>query len=323
MTDSFDVIVVGARCAGAPLATLLARQGLQVALVEKASFPRDTLSTHIFQGPAINFLDRLGVLDKVLETGARGYTRVLGRQEELEYEVDVTQRPGDHGAFMSVRRFVLDPLLADAAAEAGATVMMSTNVVGLVREEERVTGVRVSEDGGERVLRARLVVGADGRNSTVAELVEARKYNVTPGERFAYWGFFEDANFGADAPLVYHRWEGRFVIATPADSGLYQVIALPDMRFLPEFRQDRERAFLEHARACEPVAQVIAGARRVGKLLGMLKYRMLLPRGHGAGLGAGRRCRSLQGSGARSGHLRRVPPGAGAGPCDRAYVARA
>jgi 2-polyprenyl-6-methoxyphenol hydroxylase-like FAD-dependent oxidoreductase len=66
MADRFDVIVVGARCAGAPLAALLARQGLDVALVERAKFPKDTLSTHIIQAPAINFLKRLGVLERTL-----------------------------------------------------------------------------------------------------------------------------------------------------------------------------------------------------------------------------------------------------------------
>ena len=68
MADKFDVIVVGGRCAGSPLATLLAREGLRVAVVERAGFPKDTLSTHIYQAPAINFLKRLGVFEKVLET---------------------------------------------------------------------------------------------------------------------------------------------------------------------------------------------------------------------------------------------------------------
>ena len=71
MADRFDVIVVGARCAGSPLAALSARAGLKVAVVERAAFPKDTLSTHIFQAPAINFLKRLEVFDRLLETGAR------------------------------------------------------------------------------------------------------------------------------------------------------------------------------------------------------------------------------------------------------------
>jgi 2-polyprenyl-6-methoxyphenol hydroxylase-like FAD-dependent oxidoreductase len=283
MADEFDVIVVGARCAGSPLATLLARQGVKTALVEKATFPRDTLSTHIFQAPAINFLRRLGVLQEVLATGAVPVRKVEARQEDLFYEVTPVQRPGDIGSFMSVRRHVLDPILADAAERAGAEVMMSTSVTDLVRDGDRVTGVKASHGGQERTLRARLVIGADGRNSTVAQLAGARKYNVTPGERFGYWGFFADPNLEGELTAVYHRWEGRFVIAMVADGGLYQVIVLPDMSFLPEFKRDREAAFLEHARAAEPVARVIDGARLEGKLLGVVKFECFFREAAGPG----------------------------------------
>src|SRR5215469_8222681 len=106
MPERFDVIVVGARCAGSPLATLLARQGVKVAVVERAAFPKDTLSTHIFQAPAINFLKRLSVFDEVRQTGAPIYSGVDLRQEDFHCTFSVRHRPGDAGAFMSVRRFV-------------------------------------------------------------------------------------------------------------------------------------------------------------------------------------------------------------------------
>ncbi len=283
MADEFDVIVVGARCAGAPLATLLERQGVRTALVERDRFPKDTLSTHIFQGPAINALRRFGVLEQVLATGARPGVKVDGRQEDLFYRLDVSQRPGDLGSFMSVRRHVLDPILAGAARDAGAKVMMSTKVTGVLHTGGRVSGVRVNYRGRERTLNARLVVGADGRHSTVAELVGARKYNVTPGERIGYWGFFADSNPSPEPTLVYHRWAGRFVIAISADDDLYQVIVLPDKTFLPEFKRDREAAFMEHARASAPVAQIISGARRTGKLLGVIKYECFFRESAGPG----------------------------------------
>src|SRR6476620_12280914 len=82
MADRVDVMVVGARCAGSPLATLLARAGLKVAAVERAAFPKDTLSTHIFQAPAINFLKRLGVSESLRETDAQAYSKVDLRQED-------------------------------------------------------------------------------------------------------------------------------------------------------------------------------------------------------------------------------------------------
>ena len=265
MPDRFDVIVVGGRCAGSPLAALLARQGLKVAVVERAVLAKDTLSTHIFQAPAINFLKRLGVSESLRETDARASSKVDLRQEDFRCTFEIDQRPGDEGSFMSVRRFVLDPILLEAAADAGAEVLMSSTVTGLVRDGGRVAGITVSSQGADRTLEARLVVGADGRNSTVAELAGARKYNIVPGERFGYWSFFADADPGPDPSLVYHRWAGRFVIAMPADGGLYQVIMLPEMSFLPEFREDREAAFMAHARACGPVREALAGAYRTGK----------------------------------------------------------
>jgi 2-polyprenyl-6-methoxyphenol hydroxylase-like FAD-dependent oxidoreductase len=283
MAGEFDVIVVGARCAGSPLATLLARQGLRVAVVERVTFPRDTLSSHVFQAQGINFLRRIGALEKVRATGADCVRQIDFRQDEFEIRTAFPTRPGDTGGFMSVRRFVLDPILADAAVEAGAELMMATNVTGLVHRDGRVSGVRVAAGGAERELSSRLVVGADGRNSTIAKLTGARKYHVVPSERFAYWGFFEGADPGPNPAMVFHVWDGRVVIACPADGGLYQVILVPDNCFLPDFRADLEGAFREHARACGPVAETIAGATRVGKLLGIVRFESFFRESAGRG----------------------------------------
>ena len=272
MAERFDVVIVGARCAGSPLATLLARQGLSVAVVERATFPRDILSTHIFQAQALAFLQRLGVAEKIRATGAPFVGRVDIRQEDFQYLAATPQQPGDIGGIASVRRTLLDPILADAAAEAGADLRMGTKVTGIVEDQGRVVGVRIASNGSESTLHARMVVGADGRNSTLASIVGARKYNLTPNERFAYWAFFEGGEPDPDPAFVFHRWEDRLVIGTPADSGLYQVILVADLADLPRFRQDLEGSFMDHARSCRPVAQALSGARRVGKFFGMLRW---------------------------------------------------
>ena len=272
MGKDFDVVVVGGRCAGSPLAALLVRAGLSVALVEQATFPRDTLSTHIFESAALAFLKRLGVLSAVRATGAPIVNRVDIRQEEFRAQVPAPQQPGDVGGAMSVRRLRLDPILMEAAAAAGAEVWMGAKVTALVRDRGRVTGVRVARDGSEQALEARLVVGADGRNSTVARLAGARKYNLTPNERFAYWSFFEGADPGPEPTVVFHRWSGNLVLGIPTDSGLYQVLALPGLSELPRFRQNLEESYLEYVRRCDPVAHALSGARRVGKLFGMLRW---------------------------------------------------
>jgi pimeloyl-ACP methyl ester carboxylesterase/2-polyprenyl-6-methoxyphenol hydroxylase-like FAD-dependent oxidoreductase len=272
MGKEFDVVVVGGRCAGSPLATLLARAGLSVALVEQATFPRDTLSTHIFEAAALAFLKRLGVLSALRATGAPIVNHVDIRQEGFRARVPVPQLPGDVGGVMSVRRMLLDPILLEAAAGAGAEVLMGAKVTALVRDHGRVAGVRVARHGSEQVLEATLVVGADGRNSTVARLAGSRKYNLTPNERAFYWSFFEGADPGDEPTVVLHRWSGNLVLGIPADSGLYQVLALPELSELPRFRQSLEDCYLDYVRRCDPAAQALSGARRVGKLFGTLRW---------------------------------------------------
>ncbi|HZE04818.1 MAG TPA: hypothetical protein VE127_06330, partial [Solirubrobacteraceae bacterium] len=124
----------------------------------------------------------------------------------------------------------------------------------------------------EATLMGRLVVGADGRNSTVAKLVGSRKYNLTPNERFVYWSFFENAAPGPEPAIIFHRWAGRLVVACPADSGLFQALVIPERRELTRFRQDLEGSYLEYVSRCAPAAEALSGARRVGRIYGMLRW---------------------------------------------------
>ena len=217
MTERFDVVVVGARCAGSPLAALLAREGVRVVVVERATFPCDTLSSHVFEADGLAFLARLGLTERLRATGAPFIRRVDNRIEDFRWVAEIPQYPGDVGGIASVRRPVLDPILAQAAEDAGAEVRFATNVTGLVLEAGRVRGVRVVTAGGESELHGALVVGADGRNSTIAKLCGARRYNLTPNERVAYWSYFEGANVGAEPTFVFHTWANRLVFGAPTD----------------------------------------------------------------------------------------------------------
>ena len=282
MATEFDVVIVGARCAGAPLGALLARRGVSVAVLEKASFPRDTLSTHVFEADALSFLARLGLGERLLQTGAPPIWRADNRMENLRWTGGWPTRPGDLGGVMSIRRFVLDPILAGAARSAGAEVRMAAEVTDLVEEDGRVSGVRVDAEDGARELRARLVVGADGRNSTVARLVGARRYNAVPNQRALYWGFFEGAEIG-EPTFVFHRWGKNMVQACPTDSGLYQVGVFVELGDLASFRADLEAQFPERASSCEPVARAMADARLAAKLRRASRWEGFFRDGSGPG----------------------------------------
>jgi 2-polyprenyl-6-methoxyphenol hydroxylase-like FAD-dependent oxidoreductase len=301
--DRYDVVVVGARCAGAPLAALLARAGARVAVVERASFPSDTLSSHLFEADALAFLDRLGLIEPLRATGAPlvGWTDT--RVEDLRISIALPERPGDVGGMASVRRSLLDPLLAGAAQESGAELYTATEVTALLKDRGRVAGVRVKDTDGERELRARLVVGADGRHSTVAKLCGARRYNLTPNQRLLYWAFFDGAEMGTTPTFLTHRWDERFILGIPSDSGLYQVLLWPEMAELEDFRADPATAFLAHARACEPLAQGLASARQVGKVLGAVRWEGFFREASGRGW-------VLSGD---AGHFKSPSPGRGIG----------
>ena len=159
----FDVIVVGARCAGAPTAILLARRGHRVLLVDRATFPRDTLSTHFVHAYGVARLARWGLLPALLATGCPP-VRVLTSDWGGDLRLSGTPWPYegiDHG--LCPRRYVLDHLLNEAAVAAGTDFEQGFTVTGLLSDGDRVTGVQGRDRSGtDRRVTARWVVGAGG-----------------------------------------------------------------------------------------------------------------------------------------------------------------
>jgi flavin-dependent dehydrogenase len=192
MTTQYDVIVVGARCAGSPTAMLLARRGYRVLLVDRASFPSDTLSTHVIHAPGVAALRRWGLLGQVVASGCppiRTYSFDLG-----PLAIRGTPRPHDGVATAyAPRRTALDKILVDAAGHAGVEVRERFAVQEVVVEEGTVVGVRGHGANGKTVLeRARVVIGADGRNSLVARAVGARSYHQKPKLAWAAYTYWSD-----------------------------------------------------------------------------------------------------------------------------------
>jgi 2-polyprenyl-6-methoxyphenol hydroxylase-like FAD-dependent oxidoreductase len=272
VAEQFDVVIVGARVAGSPLAALLARRGLKVAVLEQAVFPQPTLSSNVLQADSLAFLNRLGVLDRIRDTKAQFMSRSDTRLNDFRFTADFPSFDGFVGGVACIRRSVLDPILADAAAEAGADLRMGAKVTGLLEEGGRVSGVRFVRGGRESRIRARLVVGADGRESTVARLTGARRYNITPNDRWYYWTYFEGADLTVTPTFVLHRWEDRHIFAGPADHGLYIVGVSPQAHEKDAFRRDREHWLMEHVRSCEPVAEVLSDARIAEKIYGIVRF---------------------------------------------------
>ena len=176
----YDVIIVGARAAGAALATFLARDGARVLSLEADAHGSDqVLSTHTIHALGSDVLDELGVGEAIRSGLTPSGVRL--DQDGIAVDLDAPGR-GE----ICPRRFRLDGILQDAAIAAGATLEFQSRVTELQREGDRVTGVVASRDGSEVRQTAGVVVGADGRHSTVASLVGANEYFGYANPRFVY-----------------------------------------------------------------------------------------------------------------------------------------
>ncbi len=185
-----DVIVVGARCAGSPLAMLLARKGYRVLVVDKARFPSDAVSSHLIWHAGLARAKRWGLLDRILALGAPPIRRVSLDTGDFEFAGSPPPLDGIDYA-VAPRRNVLDKLLVDAAREAGAEIREGFYVSEIMVEDGRVTGIRGRTAGGEMMTeRAQITVGADGVRSMVASTVRAAKYNTRPSTACAYYAYW-------------------------------------------------------------------------------------------------------------------------------------
>jgi flavin-dependent dehydrogenase len=263
MNNSYDVIVVGARCAGSPTAMLLARKGYRVLLVDRATFPSDTLSTHVVQPLAVAALARWGLLDRLVATGCppiHTYAFDFG-------PVTIAGSPGTAEAPLAYcpRRIVLDKLLLDAAAQAGADVREGFHVEDILMEDGRVVGIRgVAGDGTRRTARATVVVGADGRNSFVARAVKAESYNTRPALLAAYYSYWSGLPMQGRFE-TYIRARRGFAAAETHD-GLTMVVAGWPIAEFEQNTKEIEGNYLATLGMAPAFAERLRGARREAQL---------------------------------------------------------
>jgi flavin-dependent dehydrogenase len=267
-SEEFDAVIVGARCAGAATAMLMARAGLRVLVVDRSHPSRDTLSTHALMRAGVLQLSRWGLLPPIVAAGTPPVTTTTFHYGDRSETLQLTE------PLYAPRRTVLDTVLLSAAQEAGAQARFGVNVTGLRRDRTgRVTGVLARARGGEVVaFAAPLTIGADGLRSTVARLAAAptvRRGGAASAILYGYWPSPSTAGYD-----WFYR-PGMSAGIIPTNDGQVCIWAgLPAQRFADEHRRSGHRGALADlfahvlAQAAPAAAALVARTERLGPLRG-------------------------------------------------------
>jgi flavin-dependent dehydrogenase len=246
----YDAIVVGARCAGAPTALLLARKGYKVLLLDRGTFPSDMpFSNHYVHQTGSARLKRWGLLDALRASNCPPiYTNHFDYGAFSLTGSPVPAEGGVTEAF-APRRIRLDQILVDAAVNAGVELREGFSVQEVLFEDGRVTGIRGQERNRPAVTEhARITVGADGMFSVVAKAVKAPEYKTGPALEGSWYAYY------SGVPMVgWHLWlrPGRVIFAYNTNDNLTLIGVAFAARDLPVVRSNVERqhssVLAEHA----------------------------------------------------------------------------
>ena len=262
----FDVIIVGARCAGSPTAMLLARQGYRVLLVDRSRFPSDIMRLHYIRQPGVALLRRWGLLDRVVASGAPRIPLMTQAQEGSALTGTAWPIDGVVDA-IGPRRRVLDQILVEGAVEAGAELREGFTVQEVLTDGDRVTGIRGRDASGASVTEhARITVGADGMRSIVARTVDAPVYEAVPSLVCWYHSYWSGVPMDR---IEVHVQGRRIILAFPTNDGLTcVVVGWPHGEF-QAVRTDVEGSFHSALELAPELAGRVRAGRREERFGGM------------------------------------------------------
>jgi len=291
LKTEYDVIIVGARVAGSALACHLARRGFDVLLCDRGSFPSDILSTHNFFNNSLAMLQELGVLDELLATNTPTYNRL--RIQFGGAVIDgVVPAVGGYADCLCIRRTHLDRIFFERAkSHPNVTALENFRVAELTKRGDEVSGVVGQRRGsrGNAAFAAKLVVGADGRLSTVRKLAGSARLRNVPSDFASYVAYV--SGFTQDGPLhaELYRQGDKYAIAFPTSDGQYALgvmFPLTDKEWAERMKRDPEaavRALVDEGFAATTLPRRLRAARFDAPVRGLVGYDNDWHQGMGAG----------------------------------------
>lgn len=279
MKTSYDVIVVGARVAGASLAYELSKAGFEVLLLDKAHFPSETLSTHNFLNNSLAMLREMGVLNRLLQTNTPLYGRAYIQFDDTVIDGRFPEVEGETQC-LCIRRKYLDLLLQEhALAQPGVTMVEGFRLTDVIKEGDTVTGVKgVYRNGETASFGAKLVVGADGRLSTLRRIVNSPCLLSVPTDFASYVGYYEGYKQDGDIHVELYKVGDKMGIVFPTSDNSYVagvMFPLSDEYWMDRFRNSPDSAMLEIVEsgfACAPFSGRLRNAVQVEKVKGLRGY---------------------------------------------------
>ncbi|MDQ6419660.1 NAD(P)/FAD-dependent oxidoreductase [Paenibacillus sp. LHD-117] len=281
MRTHYDVIIVGARVAGSTLAYELSKAGYDVLLLDKTTFPSDTLSTHNFYGNSLAMLREMGVLDALLETGTPTYKRAVVQFEDAVIDGDFPAVQGETDCLCIRRTHLDDILFRHAAAQDRVTAIEGFRMTDVIRAGggETVTGIAGVRRSGEREsYSAKLVVGADGRGSLLREHVGSKCKGSVPTDFASYVGYYSGYVQDGEMHVELYKLGDKIGIVFPTSDGLYVVgimFPLADDAWMKRFKEWPERAMRDIVNdgfANTPLPRRMKNAELEGPIRGLLGY---------------------------------------------------
>lgn len=276
----YDAIIIGARCGGSPTAMLLARKGYRVLLVDRATFPSDTISTQIIWPMGVAQLQSWGLLDRLVASNCPKVTKFtmdLGEFPLSGWGPPVEGIADSYGP----RRFVLDKILVDAAVDAGAEFKEGFTVDEILVADGRVIGVWGRDQGGSPLTEdAKIVIGADGKHSLLARAVQAPEYNAVPSLSCFYYTYWS----GVPVDGYEDYWPGKkFIMTIPTNDDITLIVmAWPRDQF-HTIRANIEKNYMDTIDLVPGLAEWVLEGRREERFYGTADIQNFFRKPYGPG----------------------------------------